>query len=52
MNPTIALVILLAYFAMLIAVSVYTARGADTNTFFTANRQSPWWLVAIGMIGT
>ncbi len=52
MNPTIALVILIAYFGMLITVSVYTARGADTNTFFTANRQSPWWLVAIGMIGT
>lgn len=52
MNTTIALVILIAYFGMLIAVSFYTARGADTNTFFTANRQSPWWLVAFGMIGT
>lgn len=52
MNTTIALVILVAYFGMLIAVSFYTARGADTNTFFTANRQSPWWLVAFGMIGT
>ncbi len=52
MNPTIALVILIVYFGMLITVSLYTARGADTNTFFTANRQSPWWLVAIGMIGT
>lgn len=52
MNTTIALVILTAYFGMLIVVSMYTARGADTNTFFTANRQSPWWLVAFGMIGT
>jgi SSS family transporter len=52
MNTTIALVILIAYFGMLIAVSFYTARGADTTTFFTANRQSPWWLVAFGMIGT
>lgn len=52
MNTTVALVILVAYFGMLITVSFYTARGADTNTFFTANRQSPWWLVAIGMIGT
>lgn len=52
MNTTVALVILIAYFGMLIAVSFYTARGADTNTFFTANRQSPWWLVAFGMIGT
>ncbi|MBC8154124.1 MAG: sodium:solute symporter [Bacteroidetes bacterium] len=52
MNPTIALAILIVYFGMLITVSVYTARGADTNAFFTANRQSPWWLVAISMIGT
>ncbi|MBC3786283.1 sodium:solute symporter [Spirosoma utsteinense] len=52
MNTTVALVILVVYFAMLITVSFYTARGADTTTFFTANRQSPWWLVAFGMIGT
>ncbi|QJD80115.1 sodium:solute symporter [Spirosoma rhododendri] len=52
MNPTLALLILIAYFGLLVAVSFYTARGADTTTFFTANRQSPWWLVAFGMIGT
>ncbi|GAB3331998.1 sodium:solute symporter [Larkinella ripae] len=52
MNPNIALTILVAYFAMLILVSWYTARGADTNTFFTANRQTPWYLVAFAMIGT
>jgi Na+/proline symporter len=52
MNSTTALVILIGYFALLIAVSLYTARGADTNTFFTANRQSPWYLVAFAMIGT
>ena len=52
MNPYISLVILIAYFGMLITVSIYTSKGADTNTFFTANRQSPWYLVAFGMIGT
>lgn len=52
MNTTLALSILIVYFGVLIAVSFYTARGADTTTFFTANRQSPWWLVAFGMIGT
>lgn len=52
MNPNIALTILIAYFAMLILVSWYTARGADTNTFFTANRATPWYLVAFAMIGT
>ena len=52
MNTTLALLILVVYFGLLIAVSFYTARGADTTAFFTANRQSPWWLVAFGMIGT
>ncbi|GAA4441523.1 sodium:solute symporter [Ravibacter arvi] len=52
MNPYVALAILSVYFLMLIIVSVYTSRGADTNTFFTANRQSPWYLIAFGMIGT
>jgi len=52
MNSTVALTILIAYFGMLIIVSYYTSRGADTNTFFTANRQSPWYLVAFAMIGT
>ncbi|TDE16695.1 sodium:solute symporter [Dyadobacter psychrotolerans] len=52
MNPYISLVILIFYFGMLITVSIYTSKGADTNTFFTANRQSPWYLVAFGMIGT
>ncbi len=52
MSPYVALGILSVYFLMLILVSLYTSRGADTNTFFTANRQSPWYLVAFGMIGT
>ncbi len=52
MSPYIALSILVVYFAVLIAISVYTSRGADTNTFFTANKQSPWYLVAFAMIGT
>jgi Na+/proline symporter len=32
-------------------ISIITSKGADTNTFFTGNRQSPWYLVAFGMIG-
>lgn len=52
MSSTLALTILVIYFLVLIAISFYTAKGADTNTFFTANRQSPWYLVAFGMIGT
>lgn len=46
------LIILLSYFGVLIIISFFTSRKADNETFFTANRTSPWYLVAFGMIGT
>jgi len=52
MTPGLVITIMSIYFAVLIAISWWTSRGADTNTFFTANRQSPWYLVAFGMIGS
>jgi SSS family transporter len=52
MSPELVLTILLAYFAMLVAVAWYTSRGATTDSFFTANKSAPWYLVAFGMIGT
>jgi Na+/proline symporter len=52
MTPTLVVSILVVYFAVLILISFFTSRGADTTTFFTANRQSPWYLVAFGMIGS
>lgn len=52
MTPGLVVTIMVIYFAVLIAISWVTSRGADTNTFFTANRQSPWYLVAFGMIGS
>ena len=51
MTPFLVIIILVVYFAALIFISYLTSKGADTNTFFTANRQSPWYLVAFGMIG-
>ena len=51
MSPVLVVAILALYFAMLILISVITSKGADTTTFFTGNRQSPWFLVAFGMIG-
>lgn len=43
--------ILIAYFLVLIGISYATSRGANNQTFFLANKQSPWYLVAFGMIG-
>lgn len=51
MSPTLVLFILISYFAILITISIVTSKGATSDTFFTANRQSPWYLVAYGMIG-
>jgi Na+/proline symporter len=52
MTPTLVVTIIIIYFSILILISVITSKGADTHTFFTANRQSPWYLVAFGMIGS
>ena len=40
-----------AYFALLLVVSRLTSRRQDNDTFFRGNRQSPWYMVAFGMIG-
>ena len=52
MPTSLSISILVVYFALLIIVAHFTSKGADTNTFFTANKQSPWYLIAFGMIGT
>ncbi|WP_421977273.1 sodium:solute symporter [Roseivirga seohaensis] len=51
MNPTLVISIIGGYFLLLILISRFTSKGADSATFFTANKQSPWYLVAFGMIG-
>jgi Na+/proline symporter len=50
-NPYLVAFILLAYFGMLMFVSRLTTRKTSNEAFFTANRKSPWYVVAFGMIG-
>lgn len=52
MNPLLVASLLSGYFLLLIVVAYLTSRKATTDTFFTANRKSPWFVVAFGMIGT
>lgn len=52
MTPGLVLTILSIYFGVLILISYVTSRGATTNTFFTAGKNSPWYLVAYSMVGT
>jgi len=50
MSPLLILACVGAYFAMLLIISYFTSRNADNDTYFTGNRQSPWYLVAFGLI--
>ncbi len=51
LSPTTILLVLLGYFLLLMAVSYVTSRRATNRTFFSADKRSPWYLVAFGMIG-
>lgn len=51
MTPFFIFSILVGYFIVLIGISYITSRGANNQTFFLANKKSPWFLVAFGMIG-
>lgn len=51
MSPWLVFGVIAAYFLLLMAISYFTSGKADNTTFFTANRQSPWFLVAYGMVG-
>ncbi len=51
MSPLLVFIVVAVYFGILIIVSHFTSKQSNTGTFFTANRKSPWYLVAFGMIG-
>ena len=52
MSAPILLGFVLGYFALLLGVAWWTGRKADNATFFIGSRNSPWGLVAFGMVGT
>lgn len=51
MTPEYIILLIVAYFSLLIFISYITSKSADNKTFFKANNSSPWYLVAFGMIG-
>ncbi|MBS2209911.1 sodium:solute symporter [Carboxylicivirga mesophila] len=51
MNPALTATIIASYFGLLILISFLTSKKADNDTFFRGNKQSPWYIVSIGMIG-
>jgi Na+/proline symporter len=53
MSPAILLSFIIGYFLVLMVISYLTSKkSSDNDTFFVANRNSKWYLVAFGMIGT
>lgn len=52
MSPLFIALIIVIYFAGLVLISYLTTRNVDNQSFFNGNRRSPWYIVAVGMIGT
>ncbi|MCR5861681.1 sodium:solute symporter [Flavobacterium sp. J372] len=53
MTPETILSIIIVYFGLLILISrVVSNKNSDNDAFFKANKNSKWYLVAFGMIGT
>ncbi|MGB3465897.1 MAG: sodium:solute symporter [Cyclobacteriaceae bacterium] len=51
MTPIIVFSIVGGYFAFLMIISFLTAGKAGNDAFYIGNRNSPWFVVAFGMIG-
>lgn len=51
MNSSIVLTVFIIYTALLFVISRLTSRNSNNQTYFRGNRNSPWFLVAYGMIG-
>lgn len=51
MQPIHIVLLIVAYFSVLILISYITGKSANNETFFKANNSSSWYLVAFGMIG-
>ena len=51
MSPLNIMLVVVGYFALLLSISYFTSRKADNKAFFIGNKQSPWYVVAFGMIG-
>lgn len=47
----VIIVTILVYFCILLVFSRFTSRRATNSTFYRADRRSPWYMVAFGMIG-
>ena len=50
-SPFFILCLIIGYFLVLVGIAYVTGREDSNESFFKANRNSPWYLVAFGMVG-
>ena len=50
MKPEWILLGITAYFVMLLLIGRLTSKNADSSSYFLGNKQSIWWMVALGML--
>lgn len=51
MSPISVIIVIIAYFLVLMFISWLSSRGSDNATFFTGKRDNHWALVAFAMAG-
>ena len=51
MNASHILLLIGGYFLLLLLISYFTGKNDSNEDFFKAGKQSPWYLVAFGMVG-
>jgi SSS family transporter len=52
MQPIIIFSVIVVYFLALMVIAYFTSRNSSSQSFFTADKKAPWYIVAFGMIGT
>lgn len=51
MQPVYILSLIIIYFCILLSIAYFTGKNDSNEDFFKANKKSPWYIVAFGMIG-
>ncbi len=51
MSATEIILLIVGYFIVLISISFFTGKSDDNDSFFKGKKESPWYIVAFGMIG-
>jgi solute:Na+ symporter, SSS family len=51
MSSVLIISVVVAYFLLLILISYFTGKSDSNDSFFLGDKQSPWYVVAFGMLG-